>query len=131
MFNSLVFLAIILALVGTVFAFARVVFRHKSTMRTLSETKNTLSETEKMYQDQTALIIRTIANTQPVFKELYDAIDDVERLARGTTASAAVRSKADEMRDMVIGLDELILVQNIEEGLRIREQFHSSGHNAP
>lgn len=119
MLSSILLFAVLASLGGTVVMLTVVVLKHR----------HRASKTEKVMQDQTALIISTIADSQAVFKELHDAIDDIERLARGTTASAAIRAKADEMRDMVIGLDDLILVQNIEEGLRIREQFRSSGHN--
>lgn len=120
MLSTILLSAVLVSLGGTIVALTLVVLKHK----------RRASETEKVYEEQSALVLRTLTSSQPIFKELYETIDDIERLSRGTSASADVRAKADEARDIVSGLENIVLLPNIEMGLRIREQYRAS-HNEP
>ncbi len=115
MLNSILIILIFFVLAATIVTLSVVLILHKQDS----------SKTKQRYQAQTQIVIRTIESSQPILHDLHDCIDRAEHITRGTSASAEMRKIADEMRDIVVSLDDLILVQNIQEGLKILEQISS------
>jgi hypothetical protein len=103
-------------LVATVVTFFFVIKNHKTRIGNI----------QHLYEEQTATIIRTIQESAGIIGDVSAAIDEIELLSRSTPASASIRAKTDELRDLVNGLEELVIMQNIQEGLRSREKFHAA-----
>ncbi len=105
---------IALTIVGTVAVLIITAKRHKTR----------ISAIEALYNDQSMTIIRTIQDSKGIIDDMNANIDAIEVLAHATAISADIREKTTELRDLINGLDELVIMQNIQAGLRSRERFH-------
>lgn len=117
-FNNILIVVIAASLTGTV---AGVIFAFLYHAKRLTSLQSKLNSIEQQYEEQSHVIIETIASSQPVIEQIHESINRLEELARTTPTSAEIRHEANNLRSLVAGLDELIVVQNIEEGLKLRE----------
>lgn len=109
MLNNVLFVTITASLAGTVVALMWI------------NRRNAVSR--KQQTDQAAVILRTIEESQPILKELKSKIAEMESLSRDSEKTPQIRVIATEARNLVTHLDDLIVVQNLEDGLEIRQNF--------
>jgi uncharacterized membrane-anchored protein YhcB (DUF1043 family) len=114
--NTILVLVIGLMLLCTLAALVRLSRHHRKQFLKLQKQ---LVAAEEQYEEQSRIIIGTIQKSQPVIVRLHESIGRIETLARGTSANAEIRHEAEALRNTVAGLEDLILVQNIEEGLNV------------
>lgn len=109
MLNNVLLLTVATSLAGTV------------VMLVWINRRNAVSR--KQQDDQAAVILRTIEESQPILKELKSKIAEMESLSRDSVKTPEIRLIATEARNLVMHLDDLIVVQNLEDGLTIRQNF--------
>lgn len=81
------------------------------------------AESERTRISQNDAILRTIRESRPVLKELKNKIAEMESLSRDSEKTPQIRVTANEARNLVTHLDDLIVVQNLEQGLTIRQDY--------
>lgn len=109
MFNNIPLLAVIGSLFGTVIVLFWI------------NRRSTASEKLRISQEEA--IIKTIRESRPVLKELKKKIAEMESLSRDSAKTPQIRVTANEARNLVTHLDDLIVVQNLEQGLTIRQDY--------
>lgn len=109
MLNNVLLMTVAVSLIGTVIVLVWINRRN--------------AKSQRQHDYQAAAILRTIKESQPILHELKSKIAEMESLSRDSAKTPQIRLIADEAQNLVTHLDDLIVVQNLEYGLEIRQNF--------